>query len=422
MLKFKKYQPYAVVFTAALFFMFEFINMNSFNALNDQLRSAFQVNALQVSNLSAMYFYANGLFLIPAGLLLDRISTKNLLQSALLLCILSNLVFANTTHFLIAEICRFITGMGSTLCLLSCALLTARWFSPRRAGLIMGLVVTMAMTGGMLAQQITFVIHYFDSWRSAIMLVSGLGFIFLLLIMLIVKDHPNDLPHSTTYTSLLMKGHLIHNLKLTLKNKQIWLAGLYTSLINLTVMIIGALWGKDYLMSVQGISAAEASDVISMIFFGLMLGCPLFGWISDRIGRRKAPMIIGGILNFIGMLCIIHLHWSYPQLMAAFFILGVCTSSQIIAYPFIMENSPPHLIASSEAVSATLIMGGGAVFQPLFGWILDHYAPDQIYSVSAYQHAILVLPACFLLATIFACLIKETYCKRPTLLANGIGT
>jgi MFS family permease len=413
MLNLKKYQAYWVVFSAALFFLFEFINMNSFNALNDQLREYFQVNALQISNLSAMYFYANVIFLIPAGLLLDRISTKKLLQGALFLCILSNFIFANTTHFGVAELCRFVTGMGSTLCLLSCALLTARWFEPRRAGLVMGLVVTMAMLGGMLAQQITFLANHFNSWRIAVMIVAALGLVFLIIISLLVQDHPQDCPHSLAKNSFLIRGHFVKNTLLTLKNKQIWFGGLYTSLINLTVMVIGALWGKDYLMSVQGLSAEQASLVISTVFFGLIVGSPLLGWISDRLACRKAPMIIGGVLNLIWISLIISLHWSYPGLIVAFFVLGVFSSSQIIAYPLIMESSPPHLIASSEALSATLIMGGGAVFQPLFGWLLDHYAPDHIYSAHAYQHAILVLPICFLIASILACLIKETYCQRP---------
>ena len=36
----------------------------------------FGVSALEVSHLSAMYFYANIVFLIPAGILLDRFSNK----------------------------------------------------------------------------------------------------------------------------------------------------------------------------------------------------------------------------------------------------------------------------------------------------------------------------------------------------------
>ena len=68
--------------------------MNSFNGLNLELRRAFNANALEISNLSAMYFYANVIFLIPAGLLLDRFSTRKLLISAITTTTVATFVFA----------------------------------------------------------------------------------------------------------------------------------------------------------------------------------------------------------------------------------------------------------------------------------------------------------------------------------------
>ncbi len=412
MSRYKTCEPYLVVFSAALFFLFEFINMNSFNVLNDQLRAAFQVNALQISNLSAMYFYANVLFLIPAGLLLDRISTKRLLQCALFLCILSNIFFATTDHFWVAKACRFVTGMGSTLCLLSCALLTARWFEPRKAGLIMGLVVTMAMLGGMLAQQITFVVHLLGSWRYALLFVAGVGLLFLLAISAFVKDYPEHYKQTYQESLLLIHGHFFKNSWMALKNRQIWTAGLYTSFINLTVLVVGALWGKDYLMSVQGMSDTQGSLIISMVFIGLIIGCPLLGFFSDRVGRRKMPMIVGGFLNLACVLVIISFILPFHTLMLLFLLLGILSSSQILSYPLIMESCPPHIIASSESLSATLIMGGGAVFQPLFGYILDFYSKNHVYDAYAYRHAILILPIMFGIAILLAFFVRETYCQR----------
>jgi MFS family permease len=411
-MNFKHLQPYAVVFSASLFFLFEFVNMNSFNALNDELRAAFNVNALQISNLSAMYFYANVLFLIPAGILLDRISTKILLQAALFLCILSNIVFAHTHNFHVAEACRFVTGMGSTLCLLSCALLTSRWFPCRQAGLIMGLVVTMAMLGGMLAQQLTFVLYWLGSWRSSLFAVAGLGILFLLIITLVVKDYPPEYASRFKTGERLLKGHFWQNAQYVLKNRQIWLAGLYTSLINLTVMLVGALWGKDYLMKAHSLTELQASSVISMVFLGLIVGCPLFGFLSDSVRRRKTPMILGGTLNILCVLLILYTSFSLHMALFIFFILGVLSSSQILTYPLIMESTPSHLVASSESLSATLIMGGGALFQPLFGYVLTYFAINGTYTLAAYQHAMLILPLAFLAATLLAFFLKETYCKE----------
>lgn len=412
-MKFKTLQPYFVVFSASLFFLFEFINMNSFNVLNDDLRSAFQVNALQISNLSAMYFYANVIFLIPAGLLLDRFSTKKLLLIALFLCILSNFIFASTHQFALAEICRFITGMGSTLCLLSTALLTARWFPPKKAGLIMGFVITMAMLGGMLAQQLTFLLHLV-SWRIALSLVAFIGLVFFALIFLFVQDYPQKDQAKIQAGSHLLQGHFVQNFLAVFKNKQVWKAGLYTSFVNLTVMILGALWGQEYLVCAQNVSDSQASFIISMIFIGLIIGSPLFGYLSDRIGRRKLPMLIGGLANLVCIALILYLPLSFHALVALFFLLGLFSASQIISYPLIMESCPPHIIASSEALSATLIMGGGAIFQPLFGYMLDHMAEQGVYTIQSFQHAMLILPLAFCVAIVLAACIKETHCQAYT--------
>lgn len=413
MKKITRFKPYLVVFTAALFFLFEFINMNSFNALNDQLRASFNVNALQISNLSAMYFYANVLFLIPAGLLLDRCSVKKLLVSALSLCILSALIFADTHQFWIAECCRFITGMGSTLVLLSCAQLTSRWIAPVKAGVVLGGVVAMAMIGGLIAQQMTYLVHLTGSWRLAVACIAALGFLFLLCILWIVEDYPPDYQKGATVNVSIPTAGFWRSLLTALKRKQIWCAGLYASLINLTVMVLGALWGKDYLMISHGFSAFDASSAIAVTFFGLIIGSPLFGFISDRLQKRKLPMVIGGILNLMWILLILHTQSSPMMASFLFFILGVLCSSQVLVFPLIIESVPKNITASSEAVSATLIMGGGAVSQPLFGWLLDRFATTPgHYNAADFDQAIWMLPIAFIIAIVFALLLTETYCKR----------
>jgi MFS family permease len=405
-------KPYFVVFAAALFYLFEFINMNSFNALNDQLRDAFQVNALQISNLSAMYFYANVIFMIPAGLLLDRVSTKKLLVSALSLCILSALVFANTHSFMVACVCRFITGMGSTLVLLSCAVLTSRWIKPIKAGLVLGGAVTLAMFGGMLAQQITCLVDWTGSWRTAVACIAGLGAVFLVMILWLVEDYPVGYQETFKNDLDLIHQGFWRNFALALKNKQIWFAGLYASLINLTIMIIGALWGKDYLMTTHDFNATNAATAISAVFLGFMVGSPLFGMISDRLRQRKLPMIIGGVLNLFWVLLILHFPFSSMMAGLIFFMLGLLCASQVLVFPLIIESVPMHITASSEAISAAVIMGGGAVSQPLFGWLLDHSAqiPGQ-YSASDFNHAMWMLPIAFFIAIICSLCLKETHCK-----------
>ncbi len=410
---FKKLQPYIVVFAAALFFLFEFINMNSFNALNLPLREAFHAQALQISNLSAMYFYANVLFLIPAGLLLDRLSTRLLLIIAMSVCIIATFVFASTNQLWVAQVCRFLTGMGSTFCLLSCSLLTSRWVKPRYAALVMGLVVTMAMLGGMLAQQMTNLTDYLGSWRLAISAVGGLGILFLILIIVLVKDCPRDFSLAKQHQQY--PKSFWRNFALALGNLQNWLAGIYTNFLSIPVIVLGALWGKEYLHCVKNLSNEQAAVVASMIFLGMIIGSPLSGWISDRMKRRKSPMLVGAILTLITVLVIMYVTpLSYDQLMMLFFLLGLFSGAQVISYAFVIESNPLHITASSTALAATLIMACGAIFQPLFGYLLENFGTHSlvndtvIYHADAYHAAMLILPITFVASMIIALLLKET--------------
>ncbi|MDF2939667.1 MAG: phtD [Gammaproteobacteria bacterium] len=416
---FSRLQPWIVVFSAALFFFFEFINMNSFNSLNDELRQSFNVTALQVSNLSAMYFYANVLFLIPAGLMLDRVSTRKMLVVAMAICIASTYIFAFTHSFSVAQVCRFVTGMGSTLCLLSCAQLTSRWFPPRLSGLVIGLVVTMAMLGGVVAQQITLLNNLLGDWRYTLAMVATVGVLFWLIIIAFVRDYPEN-----TEAAHHSEHQLLHNMGFwksfgqALSNPQTWLAGLYTNLLSIPVIVLGALWGKDYLVQIHHLPADQAANISSMIFIGMIIGSPLNGWISDRLGRRKMPMLIGAVLTLLTVLIILYVQsLDDKSLLVLFFLLGLFSASQIITYPLIIESNPSHITASSESLGATIIMSCGAIFQPLFGYILQRNWSGEIsngvatYSDAAYQHAILILPIAFAVSIVIALAIKETYCK-----------
>ncbi|MES1989164.1 MAG: MFS transporter, partial [Pseudomonadota bacterium] len=75
----QKILPWVVCISAALFFFYEFIQMNMLNSLGGYLVKEYDISATQLGNLSAWYFYANLLFLLSAGLVLDRLSTRKVI-------------------------------------------------------------------------------------------------------------------------------------------------------------------------------------------------------------------------------------------------------------------------------------------------------------------------------------------------------
>ena len=123
-------------------------------------------------------------------MILDRISTRRVILTTLLICSLGTLLFGMATSVYIAQICRFFTGIGSAFCFLSSMRLASRWFPTQQLALVTGLVVTMAWMGGMVAQTpLTLLIEKLG-WRHALAVDAGLGLIIWGFIYLFVQDYP----------------------------------------------------------------------------------------------------------------------------------------------------------------------------------------------------------------------------------------
>lgn len=409
-----------VIITASLYFFYEFIQMNIFNAINLQLREEFHLNAEQLGQLFSMYFYGNALFLFPVGNIIDRVSTKKCLLFAVSMCTLGTYIFSSSTVYFWAACGRFMVGAAASFCFLSCIRIASRWFAPHRMAFVTGVVVTMAMLGGLVAQTpFSLLANYLGNWRHALLVNTALGVFIFLAILFIVQDRP---PHAESNAKSdhdhLKKLGLWRCIKLAALNPQNWLGGLYTSLVNLPVFILGGLWGIRYLITVHHISEAQASYATTLFFFGVIAGSLLYGWISDHIERRVLPMIVGAVLSFIVIAILMFVpDLSLSSILILFFLIGLVTSSQVLTYPTIAELNPIYLTSTAVSIDSVCIMMSGFIFPPFFGWLMERSNTHEMmngvasYSAHDFNFAMLVFPISFIVALFVAFLIRETYCQ-----------
>ncbi|MCX7117464.1 MAG: MFS transporter [Legionellales bacterium] len=399
-----------VCLSAGLFFLYEFFQLNLFDVINQPLRSEFQMDATALSWMSSAFLWGDILFLLPAGMLLDRYSTRWVILFSLLVCIIGTFGFALTNSFAWATFFHLLSGIGNAFCFLACVVLVTRWFPFRRQALVIGCLVTMAFLGGMIAHTpLAFLTDHYG-WRNALLLDGGIGILILVWIGLFVKDKPQE------ESTLKDPSKPIRPRLLTpLLNLQTWLAGLYTACLNLPIMVICALWGASYLQVVHHVSTIAASNIVSLIFMGSILGCPLAGWLSDRGGRRKPLMICGAVATFVTLipLCM-GMMLSESMLSFLFFSLGLFTSTQVISYPLIAESNSAKNTGSATGIASIIIMGGGGVGQVLFGALMQHHAGavTETYAVADYQLAMWMFPMAAIVSGLAMLLIRETYCER----------
>jgi len=283
-----------------------------------------------------------------------------------------------------------------------------------------GLLVTMAMVGGWLAQAPLMAIVQAVGWRNATLYDGLLGVVLTVWIWFVIKDRPQGQEAAADHENKELKQMGVWKaITHVLVSKQNWYAGLYTCLMNLPIYLLGAMWGTLFLTQVHHFSPTDAGFVAGMVFTGTIFGSPVMGWISDKLTNRRIPMLIGALLSFVVVLPIIYdPTLSFKMLLLLFFILGFITSSQVISYPLVAEGNPRVLTGTAVSIVSMSVVLGGAVMQPISGWMLDSHWGGQfvngvhLYSLGAYQHAMLIFPVSFLISFVLAFLLKETNCRR----------
>ena len=164
--------PWVVCLTAALFFFYDFIQLNMFNTLNPYIAQAFSLDAVQIGHISATYLYATVIMMPFSGALLDRYSTRHVILTATLVCTFSTFLFAVAPNVWIAGLARFICGGSTAFCFLSCIMLATRWFPAKKLAQVTGVIVTMAMAGGALSQAPMAQLINLFGWRTALLFDS----------------------------------------------------------------------------------------------------------------------------------------------------------------------------------------------------------------------------------------------------------
>jgi MFS family permease len=405
--------PWVMWTLGALFYCYEFCLQVSPSVMTNEIMKAFSVNASQLGILSGFYLYAYTLMQIPVGILLDKFGPRRLLTFATICCALGSLLFGYAHVFTIAAIGRFMIGIGSAFAAVSCMHLAATWLPLRLFALMTGLMVTIGMLGAVGGEAPLSMLNNFLGWRQTLILFGFIGIGLSVIIWLVIRDRVFP-----TKNRVITHTGFLSGVKHVLKNKQIWVTSLYGGLMYLPTPAFAGLWGVPFLVTFYQLPRTTAAFFISLIFIGWAVGSPLFGIISDRIGRRKPPMWLGSTGALACILAILYV----PQLPLTImgillFLFGFFSSGFLPAFSIAREINPPETNATALGFVNTLNSLGAALAQPFIGLILDMRWNGQMadgirqYSVGNYHVALMTIPICIAISLLILPFIKETYCK-----------
>jgi MFS family permease len=412
----KRILAWTITLVGSLFFFYAFFQVNIMAPLNTSLQQYFHVDAGKIGLLSAWCFYANVIFFLPAGLMLDRLSIRKIMIGGMGLTIIGTFIFAAAPTLLVAGIGRFLTGITLAFGLIACLKLATLWMPPNKMAMASSLIVTIGSFGAIASQILMNGLNNKFGWQSAVNTAAIVGVAIAAILWIVVRD-----PIKTKTTKDSGDGETMtirQSLLLVLKKKQNWYIGSFTCFLNFPVAILGALFGTSY-VEAYGFSNEIATYAISMLFFGMIIGSPFFGWLSDTLKNRRMPMAIGSVLCLSLLWCLLFFSIaSSLVLITTFFFIGFFAGAQVIGYPLIAENNNGKIAGTALSFAAMIIMGVGyGVGLPFVGRLLKMFWDGSVvngapmYSLSAYNLAFISLPISIIISLVMTWLIKETKCK-----------
>lgn len=405
---------YFIFFLAATFYLYEFILQVAPSVMAESMMKTFGVTGEGFGFISAFYFYAYAPTQLPAGVLYDRYGPRKLMTCAILLCALGSAFFASTDSILTACIGRFLIGIGSAFSFIGVLVLLSRWFPPYYFAILAGVAQLMSSVGAIFGEMPLAYLIQGVGWRNASFILSIAGFILAAFFWVYIRDYPHQQNQNVPEHYLRDEWK---RLVAVCKHGYTWIIGGYAFAIWTPIAVFAALWGVPYLQEKFQISVVAASGLCSLTWIGIGIGSPLLGWLSDRIESRRISLILSAVLGLGATLILLYAPGlSYGWTPFVLFVLGLGAGGQTVSFAVVKENNPPELVGTASGFNNLSVLIGGALFQPLVGYILQHTHSwhlvngVHVYSVASYQIALMVMPICFLASLLIATfLLKESH-------------
>ncbi len=407
----------------ALFYLMGFFQRVAPAVMTAELMQEFNISAAALGNLSAFYFYSYVAMQVPTGILADIWGPRRLLSFGALVTSCGILLFAIAPNIWWANCGRFLIGGSVAVAYVATLKLAGDWFPAKYFAMISGAALFFGLVGAAVAGTPLRLMIVAFGWRNTMLVSAAVTFAICVSIWSVVRDHPSEKGYDGFIQPSAKRGvgahrQVIQSIVQVLRYPNVWKLFIVGGGFVGCVLTFGGLWGVPYLSTHRGLSNTQAATLNSAFLVAWGIGGPIFGGLSDRIGRRKPLLLSGNIMAVIGWLLIFY--WSALPgsvltvlLLATSFISG-CVP---ISFAYARESVPAHLGGTVIGLINMGFMLGPTLLQPAVGWMLDNnWRGDlldgvRIYSLHAYNAGFILMIAWSALASGLMFFTKETYCR-----------
>ncbi|HEU5450985.1 MAG TPA: MFS transporter [Terriglobales bacterium] len=330
---------------------------DALSPLADMLQKQLGFSDQNIGLLNSFYSIAPIATVLIGGMIIDRIGTR---KSTLLfgcICMVGAVVTAATANFFVMATGRFIFGMGAESLIVSINTALAKWFRGKELSFAFAVDLLIARFGTLLAQSSpSWAKSAYANWQTPWWI--GVGFVSLCLVGPICywilearAEKRYDMGQAGEVDKVVFRD-IFH------------FGRSYWYLVALCTLFYSGIFAFEtfavkFFQHAHQLPLSDAGLLLSILTASTMVGTPIFGLMSDKIGKRATLMILGSSL-----------------LVPVFLIMGYAHSAHTVGVTLPWPWST-HFVAPLPLVIAMGMMGVAFSLVPAVIWPSVAYIVDQ---------------------------------------------
>jgi MFS family permease len=398
-----KYYVIAWVFGLVFYFL-DYVIRSAPAVMFPELSQNFSVSEIRLVEIVGTYYYTYSTCSLIAGIALDRFGAKYSLFAGALVLGIGCLLFLISSQFS-GVTGRLFQGAGCAFAFPGCVYLASKGFSAKSLATAIGFTQCLGMLGGSAGQFIVGPLIEKGMDINTFWLAIGIFTIIVAFGLWFIT--PADLVENKAVGPTQKKQGLLSPYKIVFSNPQSWLCGIVSGLLFAPTTIFAMTWAVQFFEKDRAFDFHTATISSAMVAFGWVFGCPLLGYITDKINKRKPVLILGALFMILTLIQLLY----FPDVLPAkisMFLLGVGSGAAMIPYSIIKEANPDNVKGSATGAINFITFGVTTLLSPIFTHLFGKTLVDTSDKTLHFQHAGLFWIIGISIAILVSIMLKET--------------
>lgn len=401
----KSYTKYYIIAWSfgLVFYFLDYVIRSAPAVMIPELSHSFSVTEVGLVSIIGTYYYTYSTCSLIAGIALDRFGAKYSLFAGALILGIGCLLFLISSQ-VAGTTGRLFQGAGCAFAFPGCVYLASKGFSAKSLATAIGFTQCLGMLGGSAGQFVVgpliekgIDITIFWLWIGVFTIIVAFGLYF------VTPANRTEKTEAVTPK----KQSLLSPYKIVFSNPQSWLCGIISGLLFAPTTIFAMTWAVDFFQKDRALDFHTATISSAMVAFGWVFGCPLLGYITDRIRKRKPVLMFGALFMILSLVQLLY----FPEILPtkiSMFLLGVGSGAAMIPYSIIKEANPDNVKGSATGAINFITFGVTTILSPIFSHLFGKTLADTTDKALHFQQAGTFWIIGIAIAILVSFILKET--------------